>query len=59
MFQHDYPLVHKARPIKTWLAKVGVEELKWLTQSPQINPTEHFNCIQLGYGYTVEVQKKA
>lgn len=38
MFQHDnVPM----RSIKTWIGKVGVEELKWPAQSSEVRPTEH------------------
>lgn len=27
--------------LKTWCVNVGVEELEWPAQSPELNPTEH------------------
>lgn len=33
---------HKAKCIKTWLAKVRVEKLEWPTQNPHLYPTEYF-----------------
>lgn len=29
------------RFVKTWLANVGVDELKWPAESPDLNLTEH------------------
>ena len=41
LFQHDIAPVHKARSIQKWFVKIGVEELDWPAQSPELNPTEH------------------
>ncbi|MCI4388350.1 hypothetical protein PGIGA_G00084720 [Pangasianodon gigas] len=38
LFQHDNAPMHKASSVKTWFAKVGVEELHWPAQSPDLNP---------------------
>ncbi|MCJ8750006.1 hypothetical protein PDJAM_G00194350 [Pangasius djambal] len=42
LFHHDTAPVHKASSMKTWFAKVGVEELKCPAQSPDLNHTDHF-----------------
>ncbi|MCI4379485.1 hypothetical protein PGIGA_G00228800 [Pangasianodon gigas] len=39
--QHDNAPVHKARSMKTWFAKIDLEELECPAQSPDLNPTEH------------------
>jgi hypothetical protein len=36
--QHDNALVHKARSIQKWFVEIGVEELDWPAQSPDLNP---------------------
>ncbi len=41
LFQHDCAPVHKTRPTKTCLNGFGLEELDWLTQSPDLNCIEH------------------
>ena len=41
LFQHDNALVHKARSIQKWFGGIGVEELDWPAQSPDLNPNEH------------------
>ena len=41
LFQHDNAPVHKARSIQKWFDEIGVEELDWPAQSPDINPIEH------------------
>ena len=40
LFQHDNAPVHKARSIQKWLVEIGVEELYWPAQSPNLNPIE-------------------
>ena len=39
MFQHDNAPVHKA--MQKWFVKIGVEELDWPAQSPDLNPIDH------------------
>jgi hypothetical protein len=41
LFQHDNAPVHKARFIQKLFVKIGVEELDWHAQSPDLNPVEH------------------
>ena len=33
--------VHKARSIQKWFVEIGVEELDWHAQSPDVNPIEY------------------
>jgi hypothetical protein len=33
--------VHKARSIQKWLVEIGVEELDWPAQSPDLSPIDH------------------
>jgi hypothetical protein len=40
LFQHDNVPVHKARSIEKWFLEIGVEELNWPAQSPDLNPKE-------------------
>ena len=41
MFQHDSALVHKASSILKWFIEMGMEELDWPAQSPDLNPIKH------------------
>lgn len=34
--------MHKAWSMKTWVAKIGLKEIEWPTQSLDLNPMEHF-----------------
>ena len=40
LFQHDNAPMHKARFIQLWFVEIGVEELDWPAQNPDINPIE-------------------
>ena len=40
LFQHDNAPVHEARSIQKWFFEIGVEELDWPAQSPDLNPIE-------------------
>ncbi|KAK6301134.1 hypothetical protein J4Q44_G00292320 [Coregonus suidteri] len=41
LFQQDNNPMHKARSIQKWFVEIGVEELDWPAQSPELNPIEH------------------
>jgi hypothetical protein len=41
LFQHDNGSLHKARSIWKWFVEIGVDELDWPTQNPDLNPIEH------------------
>jgi hypothetical protein len=43
LLQHDNTPVHKARSIQKWFVEIGVEELDWSAQSPNLNPIEHLS----------------
>ena len=33
--------MNKVKSIGKWFVEIGVEELDWLAQSPDLNPIEH------------------
>ena len=37
-FQHDNDAMNKARSIQKWFVEIGVEELDWPAQSPDLKP---------------------
>ena len=41
LFQYANAPVHKARFIQKWFVEIGVEELDWPAQSPDLSPIEH------------------
>ena len=41
LFPHDNAPLHKARSIQKWFVEIGVEDLNWSAQSPDLNPTVH------------------
>ena len=41
LFQHDNAPMHPARFIQNWYVKIGVKELDWPVQSPELKPIEH------------------
>ena len=40
-FQHYNAPMHKLRSIQKWFVEIGVEELDWPAQRPDLNPIEH------------------
>ena len=38
LFQHDNAPADKARSIQKWFVEIGVEELDWPAQSPDLSP---------------------
>jgi hypothetical protein len=38
---NDIVPMHKVRSIHKWFVKIGVEELDWPAQKPDLNPIEH------------------
>ena len=41
LFQHDDAPMHKAMSIQKWFVKIGVEELDWPAQNPDLNLNKH------------------
>ena len=41
LFQHDNVAVYKARSMQKWFVEIGVKELDWHAQSPDLNPSKH------------------
>ena len=41
LFQHDNVPMRKVRSIQKWFVEIGVEELDWPAQSPELNPIKH------------------
>ena len=42
LFQHNNAPMHKVRSIQKWFVKIGVEELDWPAQSPDLTPSNTF-----------------
>ena len=40
-FSMTMPPVYKARSTQIWFVEIGVEELDWPAQSPDLKPIEH------------------
>ena len=43
--------MHKARSIQKWVVEIGVEELDWSAQSPDLNPNKN-----LGMNWTANCE---
>jgi hypothetical protein len=43
LFQHDNTPVDKPRSIQKWFVEIGVKELDWPAQSPDLNPNDHLS----------------
>ena len=41
LIQHDNAPAHKVRSIQKWFVEIGVEELDWSAQSPNLNAIQH------------------
>ena len=41
LFQHDNAPVHQGGSLQKWFDEIGVEELDWPAQSPDLNPIKH------------------
>ena len=41
LFEHDNAPEHKARSIQKCFVEIGVEEIGWPPQSPDLNPIKH------------------
>ena len=41
LFQHDNAPMYKSRSILKWFVEIGVEELAWPAQNPDLNSIEH------------------
>ena len=49
LFQHDNAPVHKVKSIQKWFVEIGVKELDWLAQSPDLNMDQlHVNAHDFG-----------
>ena len=46
LFQHDNAPVHEAKYKQKWFVEIGVEELDWPAQSPDLKPIKHL-CDEL------------
>uniref|UniRef100_A0A8K9WMT7 L3MBTL histone methyl-lysine binding protein 2 n=1 Tax=Oncorhynchus mykiss TaxID=8022 RepID=A0A8K9WMT7_ONCMY len=57
MFQQDNAPVHKVRSIQKWFVEIGVEELDWPAQSPDLNPIKHLWSSGSRQGYSSRLTK--